>query len=158
MIDGRFYYYTLSGVLSALAIFFCILVYLAGEFEQQQFGAYFLTGIPNYYFFYIMILPFISTGFWFALLMLTLGTLVILFIKTERNQIYKYASVVAGVSSAAVAGLSWFKPEIFQQIFEIVIGLGWVYGSMFLSIFCLALYLVTDHFITNYEQEILQEQ
>ncbi|MDJ0807414.1 MAG: hypothetical protein QNJ78_11325 [Gammaproteobacteria bacterium] len=94
--------------------------------------------------------------FWFAVLMLILGALLVFFIKTERNQIYKYASVVAGLSSAVMAGLSWFKPEIFHQLFEIAIGLGWVYGLIFLSIFCLALYLVTDHFIGNYEQELEQ--
>ncbi len=359
MKDGKIIYYTLSGALSLLAIFYCALVFWAGEFEQQHYGENYLTGIPNYYFFYVAILPFISTGvlylafqhryirllgepsrelddkprnrllqlrklmigmsiafsvlvtisdaadkgyalppyafsladenaseaiadgyaclkgwiecqvieavepavgylailkehglsgsritgfdaisdwyaessglykfesllsflaaliisffitevflllvvknyildatkqliiwlliiatfwlptkiysawyanlgdfatpsiFWFAVLMVILGGLVIFFIKTERNQIYKYASAVAAISSAAVAGVSWFKPELFQKIFEIAIGLGWSYGLMFLSIFCLALYLVTDYFIANYEQEILQQQ
>jgi hypothetical protein len=94
--------------------------------------------------------------FWFALLLLILGVLLILFIKTERNEIYKYASVVAAIGSTGIAGLSWFKPEWIQMLFEIVMRLGWIYGMLLLCLFCFALFLVTDHFIGNYEEEAMQ--
>ena len=94
--------------------------------------------------------------FWFALLLLILGVLLVLFIKTERNEIYKYASVLAAIGSTGIAGLSWFKPEWIQLLFEIVMQLGWIYGLLLLCLFCLALFLVTDHFIGNYEEEAMQ--
>lgn len=58
----RLLYYSLSFSLSALSLIYCVLVYLAGQHMELEIGSHYLVSIPNYYFFYTVILPFVATG------------------------------------------------------------------------------------------------
>lgn len=96
--------------------------------------------------------------FWFGIGVLGLAILLVFFLKAERNDLYKYASVIAAIASASIAGLSYFRPEIIQNWIEVMQNIGWTYVGMFFVLVAFSLYLVTDHFISNYEQETSQEK
>ena len=65
---NRHWYFVLSFSLSLVAMFYCYLVYQSGQHGNIRIGADFLSGVPNYYFFYIIILPFIGTGVFYLAL------------------------------------------------------------------------------------------
>ena len=77
-------------------------MYLAGQYEQQPLGAFYLIGIPTYYFFYPVVLPFIAAG----VLCLGLRNTHIRFfgelsgtLKPEqRNKVYQLRKVLLGVA------------------------------------------------------------
>lgn len=96
--------------------------------------------------------------FWFGLGVLALAVLLVFFLKAERNNLYKYASVIAAIASGSIAGLSYFKPEIIQNWMAVMQDIGWTYVSIFFLLVAFSLFLVTDHFIGNYEQETSQEK
>lgn len=94
---------------------------------------------------------------WFGVALLVVGVLLVIFLKTERNDLYKFANVVTAIFSALIAGVSIIKPELIQNMITIMGDAGWIYGSIISMILMFSLYLVTDHFLSNYEMEAAGE-
>lgn len=94
--------------------------------------------------------------FWFGLVILVIGALLVFFIRTERNNLNKYASIVAAVASALVSVVSYFKPKFMENVIQIIGNIGWVYEGVLATILIISLFLVTDYFITDYEEEVAQ--
>ena len=90
---------------------------------------------------------------WFGIAVLMLGVMLIIFLKTERNDLYKFANIITAIFSALIAGVSLVKPEIIQTGIEILRNAGWIYTAIFSMMLMFSLYLVTDHFMSNYELE-----
>ena len=55
-------YYFPSVAMIIITLMYCTMVYLAGEFDDSSSGYMYLIGIPNYYFFYLSIFPFVTAG------------------------------------------------------------------------------------------------
>lgn len=58
----KYLHYLPAIFLFLLAVVYCTVVYWSGNTESISVGNRFLTGIPNFYLFYLIILPFISAG------------------------------------------------------------------------------------------------
>ena len=94
---------------------------------------------------------------WFGIALLAVAILLVVFLKTERNDLYKFANVVTAIFSALIAWVSVIEPELIQQIIGIVSDAGLIYTAILSLIVMFSLYLVTDHFISNYEDEAVHE-
>lgn len=94
---------------------------------------------------------------WFGVALLVIGVLLVIFLKTERNDLYKFANIITAIFSALIAGVSIIKPELIQKVIKIIGDAGWIYGTIFSMILMFSLYLVTDHFLSNYEMEAAGE-
>lgn len=92
--------------------------------------------------------------FLFGLALLGLGVLIVIFIRTARNNLEKYGSIVAAVFSAGLAALGFFQPKVVDGVLETIRQSGFIYVSIAVAILGMALFLVTDYFIDSYEQEI----
>jgi len=92
--------------------------------------------------------------FIFGLVLLVLGVLIVVFIRTARNNFEKYGSAAAAVLSAGLAALGYFNPSFLQSALEVIRQSGLIYLLMAAVIVGITLYLVTDYFIDAYEQEI----
>lgn len=92
--------------------------------------------------------------FLFGLLVLALGVLLVFFIKTERNDLAKYGSLVTALFSLALGSVSYMKPELIHEGVELMRQFGLIYVSIFAALVVFSLYLITDYFMNSYEQEI----
>jgi hypothetical protein len=90
----------------------------------------------------------------FGLALLVLGVLLVLFVKTERDQLGKYASAVTAVFSLGLASVSYLKPELIHRGVLMMEKLGLVYTGIVAALLFFALYLVTDYFIRGYDEEV----
>lgn len=59
---NRRIYHLATVAMVILGFIYCALVYSSGIASVEKSGYQFLIGIPNYYFFYLVILPFVSSG------------------------------------------------------------------------------------------------
>ncbi len=92
--------------------------------------------------------------FLFGGIVLASGILLIVFVRTERNELAKYGSAVAAVFSFALGTLTYAKPQAVHATLEQLRDVGTIYPLVVLALAGVALYLVTDYFIDSYEQEI----
>jgi len=91
--------------------------------------------------------------FWFSLLLLVVVAALVIFIRTERNELYKYAGLVGVIVSAAISSLAYFSPKTLGTSAEVLRNIGWGYGAILLVVTAIALYFMTDYLISSYEQE-----
>ena len=90
---------------------------------------------------------------WFGIIVLVIAILLIVFLKTERDNLYKYAEIVVAVFSVLITAVGIAEPELIQQAVSILGSIGPIYIGIVSFIFIFSLYLVTDHFLSNYEQD-----
>ena len=91
--------------------------------------------------------------FWFGLLLLVVVAALVIFIRTEKNELYKYAGLVGIIVSAAISSLTYFSPKTLGTSAEILRSMSWGYGVILLLVVGIALYFMTDYLISSYEQE-----
>lgn len=89
---------------------------------------------------------------WFAIFLLAISIVLALFMKVEKNDITKYATVLVAVFSFAATSVSIFRPYYFELAIDIMQQLGWMYGGILLLIMAFSIYLVTEHLIDTYEK------
>jgi hypothetical protein len=93
-------------------------------------------------------------AFVFGLVVLVLGALLVLFIRTERNDLAKYGSTVVAVFTFGLGAVSYIMPKFLHDALALISQVGVIYLSIAAAIVGFALYLITDYFIDSYEQEI----
>ena len=91
--------------------------------------------------------------FWFSLLLLVVVAALVIFIRTDRNELYKYAGLVGVIVSAAISSVAYFSPRTMGTSAEILRSMSWGYGAILLVVVGVALFFMTDYLITSYEQE-----
>jgi hypothetical protein len=89
--------------------------------------------------------------------LMVVGILLIVFLKMERNDLYKFASIAIGIFSGLISAVTYMKPEITNQVIGILSSAGWIYNAIICLILLFSFYLVTDHFISDYEREASDE-
>lgn len=75
-----------------------------------------------------------------GLAILAIAVLLVFFIRTERNDLAKYVSIITAVFSFALGCVAYVQPEFIHQVVEILIRFGLIYA-----------------FIGNYEEEIEED-
>jgi len=89
---------------------------------------------------------------WFAIILLAISIVLAIFIKIDKNDMSKYATIIVSVFSFLITSISIFRPEYFELALEIIQQLGWMYGGIILFLMAFSIHLVTDHLIDTYEQ------
>jgi hypothetical protein len=95
----------------------------------------------------------ISGKLWFGVIVLIIAILLIVLLKTEPDNIYKYAEIVIAIFSALITAISIAKRELIQQAVSIFENIDWIYTGVVSFLFIFSLNLISDHFISNYEQD-----
>jgi hypothetical protein len=95
----------------------------------------------------------ISGKLWFGVIVLIIAILLIVLLKTEPDNIYKYAEIVIAIFSALITAISIAKRELIQQAVSIFENIDWIYTGAVSFLFIFSLNLISDHFISNYEQD-----
>lgn len=62
MKKGNRLHHVVSMLIFSLAIIYCGMVYYSGNVSDANAGLHFLIGMPNYYFFYLVVFPFVSAA------------------------------------------------------------------------------------------------
>lgn len=89
--------------------------------------------------------------------LMVVAILLIVFLKMERNDLYKFASIAIGIFSGLISAVTYMKPEITDRVIGVLSSAGWIYNTIICLILMFSFYLVTDHFISDYELEVSDE-
>ena len=89
----------------------------------------------------------------FAVILLLLAGMTILFIKTKKNDLSKYGVAVGAVISGALSYVGYYQKDSIYQVLDVFRG-SFVYPLIVGFVLVVILYLVTEYFIKNYEKQV----
>jgi len=119
---------------------------------------WFPTIMYSYWFRGIIILTGIPPIVLFGTVSLLIGVILIVFIKTDQNDITKYSAIAGGIVSLGAATLVKFRPELFLDAFMLIRDLWPVYAIIAAVFVVVSLSALTENLIDHHEQEDLREQ